>query len=185
MKRLIFKGITTLAVTTSLFILSGNLFAQPFGRGMRNFESCPRMGMPVENSEDKLELGACNIPELTADQEAKLKEFRTKHLKEITPLKNELNEKHARLQTLESADKLDMAAIDKTIDEIAQIKAKLMKKHIAHRAEVASILTDDQKVFFNAHGRGNRGGMGNGHRHGAGFGQGFGSDHGRGHRNWE
>ena len=50
-----------------------------------------------------------------------------------------------------------MNAINKTIDEIVSIKGQLMKSRAAHRADVSALLTDEQKVFFNAHqGMGNR-----------------------------
>ncbi len=111
----------------------------------------------------------CRIPNLTDDQQKKLNDLRTKHLKEVTPLKNELNEKVARLRTLESADKQDIDAINKTIDDISALKAKLMKKRVSHRAEVSQILTDDQKVYFNA--QGGQRGMGQGFGKGMGYGR--------------
>lgn len=96
--------------------------------------------------------GYCYL-NLTPEQEQKINDLRVKHLKEITPLRNELSEKQAHLRTLESADKPDMAAINKTIDEITSIKAKLMKARVAHRAEVSQLLTDEQRVLFNARGQ--------------------------------
>lgn len=161
MKRLIVRSIVTIAIA-GLIVLSSNLFAQPNGRGMRNFENCPRTEIDMVDQDETPRMRHFMIPDLTEEQEAKIKELRTKHVKEITPLQNELNEKFARLQTLESADKQDMVAINKTIDEIAQIKANLMKKRVTHRAEIATLLTEDQKVFFNAHGhgKGNRENMG-------------------------
>ncbi len=91
------------------------------------------------------------IPNLTADQKTKMENLRVNHLKEITPLRNEMTEKKAHLKTLESAEKPDKAAINKTIDEISVLHGKIMKASVNHRLEVASILTDEQKVFFNAH----------------------------------
>lgn len=112
---------------------------------------------------------------LTPEQEKKINDLRVKHIKEITPLRNELNEKQARLRTLESASKPDMAAINKTVDEISTIKAKLMKTRAAHRAEVSQQLTDDQRVLFNSRGygkgmRGHRGNMRGGYGKGMGLG---------------
>jgi len=161
------KGIFTLAVASVIMVLSGNIMAQ---RGMGR-------GMMSENG-DGPRMAQCNIPDLTPDQEAKIKDLRTSHLKEVTPLRNEMNEKKARLQTLQSAENVDLNAINKTIDEISQIKATLMKKGAAHRAEVSSLLTDDQKVFFNSRGAGSKGGKhgkhGNGCMGQAGNGKGFG-----------
>ncbi|BDX39308.1 hypothetical protein CYCD_26630 [Tenuifilaceae bacterium CYCD] len=107
----------------------------------------------------------CRIPNLTDEQQKKIQELRVQHIKEITPLKNELGEKRAHLRTLESAEKPDLNAINKTIDEMSAIRAQIMKKSAAHRIEVASLLTDEQKVFFNAHhGKGLKKGMMHGKR---------------------
>lgn len=170
-----------IALTATLMAFSGNLLAQ---RGM---------GRMMNNDDDSPRYGQCRIPNLTDEQEAKIDELRTAHLKEVTPLRNQLNEKRARLQTLESAEKADMNEINKTIDEIAQLKANIMKKGAAHRAAVASQLTDEQKVFFNSrHGhRGERGmgrhgkrGFGNGNCDGSGPGYGRGNSQGYGRGNW-
>ncbi len=141
--------LSRVGLLAALLLLTVSLHAQPgMGRGMRNPEDSPRMGR--------------FIPNLTDDQEAKIAELRTKHLKEVTPLKNELNEKRARLQTLETADKPDMNAINKTIDEISAIRANIQKKGAAHRAEVASLLNEDQRAEFNARHASRKGGKGNG-----------------------
>lgn len=125
---------------------------------------------------DSTRRGSCDwIPNLTADQQKKMDDLRVKHLKEVTPLRNELNEKYAHLQTLEDAEKPDMEGINKTIDEITSIKAKLMKKSAAHRNDIKTILTDEQRVYLNA--RDHR--MGGGHRMGRGHGMGKESFRGR------
>jgi len=119
------------------------------------------------------------IPNLTADQKAKIEISRVKHIKEVTPLRNELAEKKAHLRTLNSVEKPDINAINKTIDEISVLQSKIMKSNASHRIEVASNLTDEQKVFFNSRqgkmkngkrGYGMRNGMGNGRGNGMGNG---------------
>lgn len=115
----------------------------------------------------------CRIPNLTDEQQQKIKDLKVKHIKEVTPLKNELGEKKARMRTLQSADKQDLNAINKNIDEMASLRAQIQKKAAAHRAEVASLLTDEQRVVFNTR-SGNK--MGKGMKHGGrkGMGQGRG-----------
>lgn len=108
------------------------------GQGMMNYGNRPYRGT-----------GQC-ILNLTEEQDAKITNLRTQHLKEVTPLRNELNEKRARLRTLQSADKQDLNAINKTIDEMGALRTSIQKKGAAHRAEVASLLTDEQRVAFNA-----------------------------------
>lgn len=120
----------------------------------------------------------CRIPDLTDAQQKKLDQLRTAHWKEMSDYRNQLNEKHARLQTLQSADKADMNAINTLIDEIGKIKTQMAKATAAHRQEVRGELTEQQRVFFDqrrgrgfgpgyGHGKGFRGGKG--HR-GGGFG---------------
>lgn len=120
-------------------------------------------------------MGCYNL-NLTPEQEQKIDDLRVKHIKEITPLRNELAEKQVYLRSLESVDQPDIATINKTIDEIGTLRTKLMKARSAHRAEVSQVLTDDQRVIFNSRGymgRGMRGPRGN-MRGGNGFGMGLG-----------
>jgi len=152
MKRVaISKSILVLLVSVLITSISFNSFAQ---RGPRAIGDSTRFD--------------CRIPNLTAEQKTKMDGLRVKHLKEVTQLRNELAEKKAHLNTLESAEKVDRDAISKTIDEISILHGKIMKSGANHRLEVSSNLTDEQKVFFNAHQRqGGKGqmGMGNGMKH--------------------
>lgn len=141
------KSMFALMVAALFTVLSSNVFAQPG----------PRPNGPMRDSA-RFERG---IPNLTADQKTKIEALRVKHIKEVTPLKNELAEKKAHLTTLESAEKPDKDAINKTIDEISALHGKIMKLSVNHRLDVASNLTDEQKVFFNSH-RGGHMGMGDG-----------------------
>lgn len=92
-----------------------------------------------------------NIPDLTEDQKEQIKEMRTMHMKEIMPLKNELNEKEAHLQTISTGDNVDLNKVYATIDEIAEIKVNTAKKRAAFKQEVRKVLTEDQRVFFDMH----------------------------------
>lgn len=94
---------------------------------------------------------SCRIPNLNAEQKTKIETLKIKHLKEVTPLRNELDEKKAHLKTLKSMEKVDRDAINKTIDEITALQGKIMKMKVNHRLDVAALLTDEQKVFFNSH----------------------------------
>jgi len=67
-----------------------------------------------------------------------------------------------------------MKAVNKTIDKIAGMRATQMKQRLAHRQEVRSLLTDEQKAVYDnmprRNGRGFGNGDGNGRRHGNGDG---------------
>jgi Spy/CpxP family protein refolding chaperone len=145
MKSIFFsKSLLVLMVSVLITAVSSNSFAQ---RGPRALGDSTRFG--------------CKIPNLTADQKIKIESLRVKHIKEVTPFRNEFAEKKAHLKTLESTEKPDKDAINKTIDEMTSLQSKIMKLRVNHRIEVSSILTDEQKVFFNSH-RGGKMGMGKG-----------------------
>jgi Spy/CpxP family protein refolding chaperone len=91
-----------------------------------------------------------NLPDLSEEQIDKIKDLRTANMKIMLDLRNQTQEKRARLKTLQSADKPDMNTINATIDEIAVLQAKKGKTHAAHRQEIRSILTDDQRVIFDS-----------------------------------
>ncbi len=110
------------------------------------------------NAQDAKSNMGCNgkglmghIPNLTETQQTQITEIRTKHMKISNDLRNQLKEKRAHLQTLTSSDNPDQKAIDATIDEITGLQNKLMKNGTAMRMEIRSQLTDDQKVYFDAH----------------------------------
>jgi len=95
---------------------------------------------------------SCNaIPNLTEEQEAKLKDLRLNFMKERQATMNIMREKRAHLITLQSVDKTDLSAINKTIDEITELKNKQMKSMAKQRQAVRDILTDEQKIFFDSH----------------------------------
>ncbi len=108
------------------------------------------------------------LPDLTEAQTAKIKTLRTEMLKQINPIKAEMREKRAHLQTLSIAEKVDMAAINKTIDEIGALKTKIMKIHAKFRQDFRALLTDDQRVVFDSKAGGMMGQGMKGHgRHGS------------------
>lgn len=94
--------------------------------------------------------GMLNIPDLTDQQKEKIEEMRTPHMKTMLQLRNQMNEKRAHLKTLSSADKADMNAINKTIDEMGEITTKIMKERAGFHQEIRNILTEEQRVFFDS-----------------------------------
>ena len=122
------------ALVALLTIGTSNGFAQRgMGRGMGE-------GYGPNQTEGKASY--CHkIPNLTEEQKTQIEALRVKHMKSTTDLKNQMNEKRARLRTLESAENPNLGDINKTIDEITAIKATLMKNRAAHRAEISKLLS--------------------------------------------
>lgn len=84
----------------------------------------------------------------TEEQQEKIKELRLESSKEIQPLRNELNELRAKQQTLTSAEKADLNAINKNIDQMADVQAKIQKIQAKQQQEIRSMLDDEQRIKF-------------------------------------
>ncbi|MCF8371310.1 MAG: periplasmic heavy metal sensor [Bacteroidales bacterium] len=89
-----------------------------------------------------------HIPDLTEAQEKQMQTLRLKFGQDVLPLKNEMKEKEARLISLKTAKDIDIAAINKQIEEIGQVKINLEKKHAALEQEMRKVLTDEQRLHF-------------------------------------
>jgi len=90
------------------------------------------------------------IPDLTAEQQDKIKTIHLNMMKESLPIKNKLGENKAKMKTLQTADNPDMKAINTLIDESAKLEADLKKKRAANHQEVRKLLTDEQRVIFDS-----------------------------------
>lgn len=109
------------------------------------------------------------IPDLTDDQQAAIESLRVAHKSKMTNYKADLDIKKAELKKLEIATTPNQKAINAKIDEFYGIKTEMAKEKSAHRQEVRALLTDEQKVFFDARRKGGKKG-----KHGRGHGQGNG-----------
>jgi Spy/CpxP family protein refolding chaperone len=165
------KKATVLAM--ALFMFAGtNIYAQ---RG-RNYQDQDRGFAQKQH---------CMIPDLTEDQQNKMDALRVNHLKEMKDFRNQMNELRARKHTLQTSDNVDLKEINAVIDKMTAVHNQMMKQSAKHRQEIRSLLTDEQKVYFDSRPmRGERNGRGhgrrNGYRDGSGFGQGNGQGYGKG-----
>ena len=138
MKKTSFKNLTLTLVLLTAFI--GFSYAQP-GNGNRANGNRGNFG------QNRFE----NIPNLTDTQKTSLETMRTTHMKEMLPLRNELREKQAHLKTISSGENVDMTKVNKQIEDIGVLRLKQAKNRAKHHQEVRSILTADQRVWFDAH----------------------------------
>lgn len=117
-------------------ILSMSMYAQKGGG------ECKNNGTPqCEN----------RIPDLSDEQKSSIDALRVKHRGEMTNYRADLNILKAELQKLEIANEPNSKSINSKIDEIYDLKSKMAKNKSKHRQEVRSLLSDEQKVFFDAH----------------------------------
>jgi Spy/CpxP family protein refolding chaperone len=125
-------------------ILTGGAFAQP--------EKMHSEGMGKQCISDmKHGKHMPMIPDMTEQQKEQVEQLRTEHLKVMLSLQNQLQEKMAQLRTLSTAEKVNMNDINKKIEEIGQLKIKLMKERVAHRQDIRKLLTEEQRVIFDMH----------------------------------
>ncbi|OYT12384.1 MAG: hypothetical protein B6I18_00790 [Bacteroidetes bacterium 4572_112] len=149
----------------SLLMITGISFAQQgngngYGKsnGKNYHKNCKQM--------NKGEMMMNRIPDITDDQKAKIKTIRTESMKQMLPLKNEMNVLKAEKRALCTAEEVNIKAINKKIDAQSKIKADIMKLRAKARQDIRALLTDDQRIVFDMQsGNGNRGnGHGKGHK---------------------
>jgi Spy/CpxP family protein refolding chaperone len=90
------------------------------------------------------------IMDLTPDQKTKIDDLKLQHMKVVTPLKDQLKEKQAKINTLLDADNSDPIAINTAIDEFTNITNQLIKKKAEFQISIRNILTDKQKIVFDS-----------------------------------
>lgn len=95
-----------------------------------------------------------NIPDLTEEQGQEITELRTAHLKEMQSYRDQIDINRAEYRALMRGDRSDMAAINANIDERAEIRSQMEKKHASHHQAIRSLLTEEQRVWFDAAPRG-------------------------------
>ena len=88
---------------------------------------------------------------LTDAQKEAFKQSRLALQKLIQPLRNELGEAEAHQKTLTTAEKPEMAAINKNIEKIGALKMEMAKLQVKHRLEMRAQLTDEQRLKFDLH----------------------------------
>jgi Spy/CpxP family protein refolding chaperone len=88
---------------------------------------------------------------LSEEQTKQIEKLRLENQKKMLPLRNDLNEKQARMKTLETAETPDMKAINSLIDEMSVIKTKMAKDRAANHQEVRKLLTEEQRLKFDMH----------------------------------
>ncbi|MGQ1787471.1 Spy/CpxP family protein refolding chaperone [Saccharicrinis sp. GN24d3] len=113
------------------------------------------------------EFGPKNGLNLTDAQKEEIKALKISFMKDMTPVKNEIGIKMAELKAASTGDNVDTKAVNRLLDEIGKLKTEVAKKLFANKQKVRSLLTDEQKVIFDAHAaKGRRGGPGKAMRQG-------------------
>jgi len=85
---------------------------------------------------------------LTDAQKEALKKNHLEMQKQIMPLRNQLGELKAHQKTLMTAESPDLAAINKNIDKIAELKVEIEKTEVKYRLDMRAQLTEEQRLKF-------------------------------------
>ncbi len=88
---------------------------------------------------------------LTPEQQKTFQEMRLKHQKEMLPLRTAVKAKELDLRGELMAENPNQSKINSIVDEIAKARGDIEKKQIAHRLEMRSKLTPEQKAIWDAH----------------------------------
>ena len=128
----------------ALMFIAGTAFAQhpgmqEQGAGRKGMHGC------------KMSEHRPMIPDLTDEQQEQIKAMRVEHMKEMQSLRNAFGEKKARLRTLTTKSKVNMTEVNRVIDEVGALRTQMMKQKAAHHQSIRELLTDEQRVFFDAH----------------------------------
>jgi Spy/CpxP family protein refolding chaperone len=137
--------------------------AQPKEKGQGKAPQAPKHEMRMEHGNAGPGAGL----ELTDAQKEAFRQSRLAVQKQLQPIQNELGEAEAHQKTLMTAEKTDLAAINKNIEKIGGLKIEMAKIKAKNHLDLRAQLTEEQRLKFdNARGKmmhdGARQGMRNG-----------------------
>lgn len=89
--------------------------------------------------------------DLTEEQEAEIKDIHLTHMKDIQPLKDEVKINRLKVDMLLKRDDPDMKEIVNLVETNGKLLTQIQVKSIEQKINVRSLLTDEQKVLFDAH----------------------------------
>ena len=98
--------------------------------------------------------GSPAIPNLTADQSAKIQALQKANLDEAAPLQQQLLAKRTEIRTLWLNPKPDQPSIAAKQREILNLQSKLQEKATNLRLETRKVLTPEQQAQVSAYGYG-------------------------------
>ena len=118
--------------------------AQSKENGQGRVSQAPKHEMRMEHRNG----GPLAALELTDAQKEAFKQSRLAMQKQLQPIQNELGEAEAHQKTLVSAEKPDLAAINKNIEKIGSLKVEMAKIKTKNRLDMRAQLTEEQRLKF-------------------------------------
>lgn len=147
---------TKILMLAVLFGLTTVVIAQPKEKEQGKSFQGPEHEMRMDDRKGGLENGL----NLTDTQKEAFKQSRLAMQKQLQPIQNELGEAEAHKKTLMSAEKPDLAAINKNIEKIGGLKVEMEKIRTKNHLDMRAQLTEEQRLKFDAAKGHRRGGAG-------------------------
>ena len=146
---------TKILMLAVLLGLTTVVIAQPRAREQGNPFPGPKHEMQMDGQKGMMGNGL----NLTDAQKEAFKQNRLGMQKQLLPIQNELGEAEAHQKTLMSAEKPDMAAINKNIEKIGSLRVEMAKIRTKNRLDMRAQLTEEQRLKLDAFkGKTSRGG---------------------------
>jgi len=137
---------TKVLMIAVLLGLTTAVMAQPKG----NEQERPSRGQNREMKMDEMKGGPENGLNLSDAQKEAFKQSRLAMQKQLQPIQNELGEAEAHQKTLMSAEKTDLAAINKNIEKMGSLKVEMAKIRTKNHLDMRAQLTEEQRLKLDA-----------------------------------
>jgi Spy/CpxP family protein refolding chaperone len=136
-------------VTAAVFLAVMMIGTDAMAQRARTYERRSSRAVEQENERQQPANAFCrSLPGITKEQLGQIEVIRLNTMKKNQVLQNQLGEKRAQLRSLSTADRADGSAIDRTINEMAAIRAEMAKNRMASHQEIRKLLTDEQRIIF-------------------------------------
>ena len=137
---------TKILMLAVLLGLTTVVVAQPKEKEQGKSFQGPKHEMRMDDRKGGTENGL----NLTDAQKEAFKQNRLAMQKQLQPIQNELGEAEAHQKTLMSAEKPDLAAINKNIEKIGGLKVEMEKIRTKNHLDMRAQLTEEQRLKFDA-----------------------------------
>lgn len=133
--------IVTLALI-AVFLFSGTAIAQR-GEGRREGRNfADRREQVRENRQSR------PLQNFTTEQLENMQKLRLESEKQVKPYQDQIRELRARHQTLITAEKTDIKAIESNLEKMAEVQLSMAKIRAKHHQELRAQLTEEQRLQF-------------------------------------
>ncbi len=109
------------------------------------------MAQPRQLGGREMHCQKANILDLTGEQELQFDKLRLAHQKAMIPLREQLQALRTDYRLMVIDEKASKGDLEKQLDKIAGVRKDMGLQRAEHQRQLRSLLTDAQKVKFDAH----------------------------------